>query len=223
MSSLEASHGIAVYHREHERHYAVADLERAARLRRLVAGITTSTEMAEARGPHRRAALTQPGAEGTGSIASHGVAVDADGPYADLRLRQIHSDLDVHATMLSRQGAWLTEKVLAGWAREAALVAPERAAGLPARFRALAGTTVNAERLVLAGASLTRAVELLATVVDDTGDAEPAAASRVARLRSCAWLVESAALLLTDRTRELATTELAWLRYLECIEDRTTP
>lgn len=165
-AQLEGILNLARYHREHEKFYAQAPLERAIDLQRASRTLKTLADRWSRESPADapRAGSRFAGCEDlneTAAIQSDGVLfMEGGGEPAELvRLKR---DLAVVADDDAATGAWLAEAMQASWDAAARLSHPGLADLLGERHRIIANDWQAAQLATLEGRLVRRGVELLA-------------------------------------------------------------
>jgi len=214
---LVAILNLARYHREHEKFYARAPLERAIDLQRAARTLTTLADRwGEAPGAEAPVAgarfagcedLNEPAA-----IQSDGVLF-MEGEGEPPELARLRRDLATIADDYAATGAWLAEAMQASWDAAAHLRHPGLADLLGERHRIIANDWQAAGLSTLVGRLARRAVELLAPLdLSPAGVRADLAGPRLlaGRLHSCSELLDRAADLAAESAGLVHDNERRW-------------
>ena len=165
-AQLEAILNLSRYHREHEKFYARAPLERAIELQRAARTLTTLADRWSAAAPGQAtpAGVRFAGCEDLNepaAIQSDGVLF-MEGEGEPVELVRLKRDLGVIAEDYAATGAWLAEAMGASWSAAARLRHPGVADLLGERHRIIANDWQAAGLSTLVSRLARRAVNLLA-------------------------------------------------------------
>ena len=177
------------FHREHERHYALAPLEGALALGRAARTLTTLADRwaaAPAPAPDR-VRVPFAGCEDLNDAAvipSDGVLY-MEGEGEPPELARLRRDVIAIADDQEGTGAWLASAMEASWTAAGAIRDPRLADVLGERHRIIANDWQAAGLSVLAGRLARRAVDLLARTDLTPGASAPTWPARASHRRCC--------------------------------------
>jgi len=225
---------IARYHREHERFYAMKDLELAADLRRESNALKALADgwLRAAGRPVPGTAARRPGSQfralgcedlsDVTAVAATGILF-MEGEGEPLELSRLKGKLRETSRALAETAQQLDGHMDAAWQRELALLTPALARAAYHRFEVLTRTTLASGKKGVASRLLATAGQAL-----ENQDFRPAAVradlAGAARLvRTASWLLDMGACVLADQAAEFGRLDPDWTAYVEELEGFARP
>jgi hypothetical protein len=225
---------IARYHREHERFYAMRDLELAADLRRESNALKALADgwLRAAGGPGPSPDGQPPGAHfralgcedlsDVAAVAATGILF-MEGEGEPLELSRLRQRLGETSRALAETAEQLDRHMDAAWQRELALLSPALARAAYHRFEVLTRTTLASRKKEVASRLLATSHQALQNL-----DLRPAGlradllgAARL--LLTASWLLDMGAGVLADQAGEFGLLDPDWTAYVEELQGFAGP